>query len=101
MERRMSVTLTPNGTRGVSMPMPNWLVAFFGRLMVGLQRLSRGRMKMRGQELLVLTTIGARTSEERTTMLAQFPEPDGSTMVVASFGGTAKHPAWYFNLAKH
>ena len=34
-------------------------------------------------------------------MLAQFPEPDGSTVVVASFGGAARHSAWYVNLAKH
>ena len=36
-------------------------------------------------------------------LLARAPdlEPDGSTVIVASFGGAAKHPAWYFNLAKH
>ena len=34
-------------------------------------------------------------------MLAQFPEPDGSTVVVASFGRAARHSAWYVNLAKH
>jgi deazaflavin-dependent oxidoreductase (nitroreductase family) len=49
----------------------------------------------------VLTTVGARTGQPRTTMLAQFPEADGSTLVAASFGGAAAHPAWYFNLAKH
>src|SRR5262249_51784115 len=50
---------------------------------------------------LLLHTVGARSGEPRTTMLAQFPEPDGSTVVVASFGGAARHSAWYVNLAKH
>jgi deazaflavin-dependent oxidoreductase (nitroreductase family) len=72
-----------------------------GRGLVALQRLSGGRLAMHGQPLLLLTTRGARSGESRTSMVAQFPEPDGATLVVASFGGAAKHPAWYFNLAKH
>jgi deazaflavin-dependent oxidoreductase (nitroreductase family) len=97
----MSVVVTPNGTRGVKMPVPGWLIAWGGKLTVGFQRLSGGRMKMHGQPLLLLTTLGARSGQPRTTMLAQFPEPDGATLIVASFGGAQKHPAWFFNLAKH
>jgi deazaflavin-dependent oxidoreductase (nitroreductase family) len=97
----MSVVLTPNGTRGATPPVPTWLIAWLTRIPVILQRLSGGRMKMHGEPLLVLTTVGARTGQPRTTMLAQFPEADGSTLVVASFGGAAAHPAWSFNLAKH
>jgi deazaflavin-dependent oxidoreductase (nitroreductase family) len=97
----MSVVLTPKGTRGVTPPLPTWLIAWLTRIPVILQRLSGGRMKMHGEPLLVLTTVGARTGQPRTTMLAQFPEADGSTLVAASFGGAAAHPAWYFNLAKH
>ncbi|HEV8635744.1 MAG TPA: nitroreductase family deazaflavin-dependent oxidoreductase [Chloroflexota bacterium] len=97
----MSVVLTPSGTRGVKLPVPNGVIAAMTRILVGLQRLTRGRFKMNGQPLLLLRTVGAKSGEPRTTMLAQFPEPDGSTLIVASFGGTARHPAWYFNLAKH
>jgi deazaflavin-dependent oxidoreductase (nitroreductase family) len=97
----MSVVLTPNGTRGVKMPIPNRLMALFNQIPVGLQRLSRGRMKMHGEPLLLLITIGARTGDPRTSLVAQFPESDGSILIAASFGGAAKHPAWYFNLAKH
>jgi deazaflavin-dependent oxidoreductase (nitroreductase family) len=70
-------------------------------MLAGLQHLSGGRLKMNGRPLLLLHTVGARSGKPRTTMLTQFPEADGSTVIVASFGGTAQHPAWYFNLAKH
>jgi deazaflavin-dependent oxidoreductase (nitroreductase family) len=97
----MSVMVTPSGTRGVTFPIPRRLMAVLARIPVALQRLSGGRLKMHGQPLLLLTTVGARTGQPRTSMVAQFPESDGSTLIVASFGGAAKHPAWYFNLAKH
>jgi len=97
----MAVVLTPNGTRGVKFPLPARLIAALSRIPVGLQRLTGGRMKMHGVPLLLLTTVGARSDQQRTSMVAQFPEADGSTLIVASFGGAAKHPAWYFNLAKH
>ena len=69
----MSVVLTPNGTRGVKMPMPNRVMALFNHIPVGLQRLSRGRMKMHGEPLLLLVTVGARSGEPRMSTLAQFP----------------------------
>jgi deazaflavin-dependent oxidoreductase (nitroreductase family) len=97
----MSVVVTPNGTRGVKLPVPKSLIALLTRIPVGMQRLSGGRMKMHGEPLLLLFTRGARSGQPRTSMLAQFPEPDGSTLIVASFGGAVKHPDWYFNLAKH
>jgi deazaflavin-dependent oxidoreductase (nitroreductase family) len=97
----MSVTVTPSGTRGASFPIPRRLMALLTRIPIALQRLSGGRLKMHGQPLLLLTTVGARTGQPRTSMVSQFPESDGSTLIVASFGGAAKHPAWYFNLAKH
>ena len=97
----MSVVLTPGGKRGVKLPVSNRIMAFFNRVPVALQRLSGGRMKMKGQPLLLLTTLGARTGQPRTSIITQFPESDGSILIVASFGGAARHPAWYFNLAKH
>src|SRR4030095_774485 len=97
----MSVVLTPGGSRGVQLPVPKGVIAAGTRVLVGLQRLARGRFKMHGQPLLLLRTVGARSGQPRTSMLAQFPESDGSTLIVASFGGAAQHPAWYFNMAKH
>ena len=97
----MSVVVTPSGTRGVKFPIPPRVMAWLTRIPVVLQRLSGGRMKMHGYPLLLLSTVGAKSGQPRTSMVAQFPEPDGSTLIVASFGGAVKHPAWYFNLAKY
>src|SRR5579864_3780388 len=97
----MSVVVTPSGARGVTYPIPGRLIALLTRIPLTLQRLSGGRLKMHGQPLLLLTTVGARTGQPRTSMVSQFPQSDGSTLIVASFGGAAKHPSWYFNLAKH
>jgi len=39
--------------------MPNAVIAAMTRLIVGLQRLTRGRFKMNGHPLLLLRTVGA------------------------------------------
>jgi deazaflavin-dependent oxidoreductase (nitroreductase family) len=50
--------------------------------------------------LLLLTTTGRKTGQQRTTPLGYFR--DGETfVVVASNGGRKYHPAWYLNLAVH
>lgn len=47
--------------------------------------------------LLLLHTTGAKTGKPRLTPLVYFA--DGNRLVVvASYGGAAKHPAWYHNL---
>jgi deazaflavin-dependent oxidoreductase (nitroreductase family) len=50
-----------------------------------------------GLPTLLLTTTGRKTGLARTVPLPYFPHPDG-VMVVASFAGDPKHPAWYVNL---
>jgi deazaflavin-dependent oxidoreductase (nitroreductase family) len=50
--------------------------------------------------LVLLTTVGARSGRERTSVLGGFEEPDGSWLIVGSKGGSATHPAWFINLAK-
>ncbi len=50
-----------------------------------------------GQQVLLLTTTGAKSGVERTTPLAF--SRDGETYVVtASKGGAPTHPSWYHNL---
>jgi deazaflavin-dependent oxidoreductase (nitroreductase family) len=65
-------------------------------------RIYRKRRFM-GFRLLRLTTIGARTGRERRTVLGYFDDPANpeARIIVASAAGSARHPAWYFNLAKH
>ena len=53
-----------------------------------------------GRSLLLLTTRGARTSQERTIPLAYSRDGD-RLVVVASKGGAPRHPAWYHNLRSH
>jgi len=47
--------------------------------------------------VIVLTTLGAKSGLLRKTALMRV-EHDGVYAVVASLGGSAKHPQWYFNL---
>jgi deazaflavin-dependent oxidoreductase (nitroreductase family) len=63
-------------------------------------RASKGRIfgKAFGMPVAELVTTGRRSGKERSTMLA-VPIIDGDRLVlVASFGGDDRHPAWYLNL---
>lgn len=100
----MPVTLSPGGTRGVSIP------GFAKPLMkagMGLAHLAFGvfgdRMKVQGRPLLELTTIGARTGKTRRAVLGFFDDPSkaGAWIVVGSNGGAATHPGWCYNLARN
>ena len=52
----------------------------------------------KGRPLLLLTTIGARTGEARTTPLV-YSRDGNRIVVIASMGGAPKHPAWFLNLS--
>jgi len=61
---------------------------------------SKGRIlgKAFGRTFVELVTTGRRSGKERSTMLS-VPIVDGDRLVlVASFGGDDRHPAWYLNL---
>ena len=76
-----------------------WLVKLMARLHVAIYKLSRGIFgaSMAGIPVLLLSTRGRRTGKVRTTPL--FYLPDGEDwVVVASAGGSPKHPAWWLNL---
>lgn len=47
--------------------------------------------------LLLLHTTGAKTGQPRLTPLAYLRDGD-RLVVIASYGGASKHPAWYHNL---
>ncbi|PRH80249.1 nitroreductase family deazaflavin-dependent oxidoreductase [Streptomyces solincola] len=51
-----------------------------------------------GARLLLLTTTGARSGRPHTTPLGYYPDGDGRVLVIASAGGSPRHPAWYHNL---
>jgi len=71
----------------------------FMRFMVWLYRRSGGRIggKMFGAPVLLLTSTGRRSGRPWTNPLLY--QPDGDRFVIiASNGGSDKHPAWWLNL---
>lgn len=62
------------------------------------QRAEAGdRWPLRPMKILLLTTRGRKTGQPRTVPLPYF-EYDGRVLVVASFAGGPKDPAWLLNL---
>jgi deazaflavin-dependent oxidoreductase (nitroreductase family) len=61
---------------------------------------SKGRILGRivGLPVVELVTTGRRSGKQRSTMLAAPIVEDGRVVLVASFGGDDRHPAWYRNL---
>ena len=91
---------TPAGTRGVRP------AGQFGRWLgergdaLGATRAGRKvYRRLMGCDAIALTTVGRKSGIERTHRVASFPGKDGSWLIVASAGGTAANPAWYYNMA--
>jgi deazaflavin-dependent oxidoreductase (nitroreductase family) len=51
-----------------------------------------------GTPLMLVHHVGARSGIERIVPLAYLPRPDGQFVIIASDGGSPRHPAWYHNL---
>lgn len=58
-------------------------------------------MKLRGMPVVQLITVGAKTGQERTTDLIGAPDGGNAWIVVASYAGSVKHPAWFINMARN
>lgn len=65
----------------------------------GIYSASGGRIgnRIAGMPVLLLTTVGRRTGNRRTSPLTYFEE-DGAIVLVASYGGRPHNPAWFDNL---
>ena len=60
--------------------------------------LTNGRLSTTfGQQVLVIEHTGARSAKKRRTPLLFFRDGD-NIVLVASYGGNKRHPAWYFNV---
>ena len=100
----MSVTLPPSGTRGGAIPkFAKPLMKVGVALSHIIYRRLGDRMKIQGQNLLMLTTVGARTGKRRYAQLARFADPAHADawLVIGSNGGATRHPSWCYNLAKN
>jgi deazaflavin-dependent oxidoreductase (nitroreductase family) len=62
-------------------------------------RLTKGRVggRLMDMPVLLLTTTGRRSGQERTVPLTYFEDGD-ALLVVGSKGGSPRHPDWYLNL---
>lgn len=57
--------------------------------------------RLLGMPVVKLTTTGRKSGRPRTTMLTS-PAKDGDNLVlVASYGGSPRHPDWFLNLRDH
>jgi len=74
----------------------------FGKAHVKRYRETDGEVghNWRGASVLLLTTRGRRSGEERTTPLI-YQRYEDDYLVVASKGGAPQSPAWYQNLREH
>ena len=101
----MPIQAPPEGTYGAKR------VKFLRKLIDSLARRQiesyrrtggAGRMfRMMKNPLVLLTTKGARSGLERTVSINGIADGDDAWLVVASDGGSAHHPAWFKNMARH
>jgi len=79
---------------------PFWKVT--GKIHTWLYRATGGRVGHSAGRItnLLLTTKGRKSGAERTVALAYLADGD-DFVVVASNGGSDKHPAWWLNLQAH
>ena len=81
------------------MPMNKTLMKMIGTIHTSLYKMSGGRLtrKMRGSEVVLLTTTGRKSGKQHTTPLFGLGDGDNWTLI-ASQGGHPEHPNWYLNL---
>jgi len=93
----MAIEIPPAGTRGTRPPPKGPL----GRGVMGMARVVHRLTgnKMSGQPLMHLHTVGAKSGQARISVVMAFEDGPDSWLIVASRGGTADHPAWFYNLA--
>lgn len=72
----------------------------FNQQIIDEFRANAGRVggPFEGARLLLLTTTGASSGARHTTPLAYLPDGAERVLVIASAGGSDKHPDWFHNL---
>jgi deazaflavin-dependent oxidoreductase (nitroreductase family) len=103
----MAIKATPNGTYGTKMPGGKLLHKLFEPMAkrgIAAYRRTGGKNRMSqmmGFPVVLLTTKGAKSGQERTVSIAGFADGDDAWLVIASAGGSHRHPAWFNNMVKH
>src|SRR5258708_1970424 len=90
----MSTTSTPPRRGGPG------IFKYALKALVALYRCSGGAIggRMGRTPVLLLTTTGRRSGQPHTIPIPYFDADNGNIFIVASNGGSDRHPAWYFNL---
>ncbi len=84
---------------------PRWVIHLAWRIHRGLYRFSGGRFGLRRPKpgkygMMSVTTVGRRTGQERTVILAYLE--DGSNLTTMAMNGWgAPEPAWWLNMQAH
>ena len=76
------------------------LIRFVTRLHETIFRVSGGRVlgHAAGMPVVMLTTTGRRSGRRHTSMLTTPARLGDGIVLVASYGGNDRHPAWFLNL---
>ena len=76
-----------------------WFFKLLRTTHAAIYRLSGGRVgaSLAGMPMLILTTKGRRSGRAHTVPLGYMME-GGSYVVIASYRGSPRHPAWHLNL---
>ena len=101
-EQNTRIHVPPKGTRGDRMMgiFLSLLKPFGGREVARYQKVKGPEAaKFMGFPVLVLTTVGARSGKERSTVLGGFPDGQDSWLIIGSKGGAATNPGWLHNIA--
>ena len=83
--------------------MPDWDPEAWTRNLIADMRANDGRPSsgpMAGKPLMILTTKGVKTGQERTAIVTYHRDGD-AWVVAASKGGSPTDPLWYGNLTAH
>jgi deazaflavin-dependent oxidoreductase (nitroreductase family) len=103
----VAIKATPNGTYGTKMPGEKLLQKLFEPMAkrgIAAYRRTGGKNRMStmmGFPVVLLTTKGARSGQERTVSLGGFSDGEDAWLVCGTDGGSASHPAWFTNMVQH
>lgn len=77
------------------------LFQIMSTIITTLYRMTGGKIggHMNGGDVLLLTTVGRKSGQKRTTPVMYLQDGD-DYMITASAAGAPKHPGWYWNAAK-
>jgi deazaflavin-dependent oxidoreductase (nitroreductase family) len=98
----MAVNVPPAGSRGSRFPkFPGFMARFMSRMQTAMFRRQKGGRTPGGVPALLLETIGARTGETRRAVVGYLQDGPDAWLTIASLAGTARNPAWLYNLGKN